>query len=95
VSDCEFEQFDNVWDALCDTPEEAANLTARSDLMVQIERWIKAEGWTEAEAGRRAGLMESRIHDLMQGKIDEFSLDSLVSIAALLGRKVRMELEAA
>ncbi len=95
MNECEFEQFDNVWDAICETPEEVANLTARSDFMNQIERWIDAEGWTEVEAGQRTGLPESRMHDLMAGKIDEFSLDSLVSIAALLGRKVRFQLEAA
>lgn len=95
MSDCEFEQFENVWDAICGTPAEAANLTARSDLMLEIEKLIKAEGWSAADAGQRAGLTEARINDLMQGKIDAFSIDSLVSIAASLGRKVRMELEAA
>ena len=25
----EYQEFTSVWDALCDTPEEAANLTAR------------------------------------------------------------------
>ena len=30
-------RFANVWDALADTTEEAANLTLRSDLMNEIE----------------------------------------------------------
>ena len=42
----EYQQFASVWDALCDTPEEAANLTARSDLMIQISEIIKKRGWT-------------------------------------------------
>src|ERR1035438_5694347 len=37
----EYQEFANVWDALCDTPEEAANLTARSELMMQITRIVK------------------------------------------------------
>ena len=32
----EFESYDNVWDAIADTPEEAANLTARSDIMDKL-----------------------------------------------------------
>jgi len=43
-----FEQFENVWDALADTPEEAANLTLRSDLMMMVEKIIKENGWTQA-----------------------------------------------
>jgi predicted XRE-type DNA-binding protein len=95
VDKCEFEQFDNVWDAICKTPEEAANLTARSNLMIQIEQLIKSEGWSEFEAAKRSGMSELRMRDLLSGQINEFSLDSLVSIAAALGRKVRMGLEAA
>ena len=42
--------FESVWDALADTPEEAANLRARSDLMDAIADIIAAKGWTQAEA---------------------------------------------
>lgn len=30
------EIFDSVWDAIADTPTEAANLRARADLMLMI-----------------------------------------------------------
>ena len=40
----EYQQFASVWDALADTPEEAANLTARSDLMIQIAEIVKENG---------------------------------------------------
>jgi len=45
----EYEEFANVWDAIEDSPEKAANLSLRSDLMMQIEELIKASGWTQAE----------------------------------------------
>jgi predicted XRE-type DNA-binding protein len=89
------ESFDSVWDAICDTPEEAANLTARSDLMIQIEKILKAEGWTQKEAAKRCGVSQPRINDLLRGRIDNFSLDALVNMVAALGRKVRVEIEAA
>jgi predicted XRE-type DNA-binding protein len=90
VSD--FEEFENIWDALADTPEEAANLTARSDLMIQIEQIVKKSGWTQAEAAKRCGVTQPRINDLLRGRISRFSLDALVNIAAALGRKVRVEI---
>lgn len=88
-----FEQFENVWDALADTPEEAANLTMRSDLMMQIETIIKEKGWTQKEAAKRCGVTQPRINDLLRGRISKFSLDALVNIAAALGRKVRVTLD--
>jgi predicted XRE-type DNA-binding protein len=93
MSELEFEEFENVWDALADTPEEAANLTLRSDLMMNIETIVKENGWTQAEAAKRCGVTQPRINDLLRGKIARFSLDALVNIAAALGRKVRVSLE--
>ncbi len=90
-----FEEFENVWDALAETPDEAANLTLRSDLMMRIEAIVKKNGWTQAEAAKRCGVTQPRINDLLRGRISRFSLDALVNIAAALGRKVKVRLEAA
>lgn len=89
------DEFESVWDALADTPEEAANLTLRSDLMMKIETIVKKNGWTQAEAAKRCGVSQPRINDLLRGRIARFSLDALVNIAAALGRKVKVRLEAA
>jgi predicted XRE-type DNA-binding protein len=89
----ERQRFANVWDAIAETPEEAANLTLRSDLMDEIEAIIKAGGWTQKEAAKRCGVSQPRINDLLRGRISRFSLDALVNIAAALGRKVRVSLE--
>ena len=34
--------YDSVWDALADTPEQAANLRARAELMRQIAALVRA-----------------------------------------------------
>ena len=91
----EYQQYENVWDALCDTPEEAANLTVRSELMIQIAEIVKKNGWTQAEAAKQSGVTQPRINDLLRGRIDRFSLDALVNIATALGRKVQFKLKAA
>ena len=36
--------YDSVWDALADTPEQAANLRARAELMQQIVAILKKRG---------------------------------------------------
>ena len=95
MSKLKFEQFENVWDALADTPEEAANLTLRSDLMMKIENIVKENGWTQAEAAKRCGVTQPRINDLLRGRVSRFSLDALVNISTALGCRVRVDLEAA
>lgn len=36
----ELQEFANVWDALTDSPEEAANMTMRSELMIALQRKV-------------------------------------------------------
>lgn len=91
----ESQTFANVWDAIADTPEEAANLSLRYDLMEKIADVVKENGWTQAEAAARCGVTQPRINDLLRGRISRFSLDALVNIAAALGRRVTVSLDAA
>jgi len=85
--------FANVWDAIADSPAEAANLEVRYHLMEKISAIVKQNGWTQAEAAERCGVTQPRINDLLRGRIARFSVDALVNIAAALGRKVRVSLE--
>lgn len=91
----ENETFTSVWDAIADTPEQAANLRARSELMQQIAEIIKANNWKQAEAALHCGVTQPRINDLLRGRVSRFSLDALVNIATALGRRVHLELEPA
>jgi predicted XRE-type DNA-binding protein len=87
--------YDSVWDALADSPEQAANLRARAELMQQIAAIIKKRRWTQTEAARHCGVTQPRINDLLRGRLSRFSLDALVNIAAAMGRQVHVELEPA
>jgi len=87
------ETFSSVWDAVADTPAQAANLQARAELMRQIAQIVKAADWTQAEAAEHCGVTQPRINDLLRGRVSRFSLDALVNIATALGRRVHLELE--
>lgn len=89
------ESYASVWDALADTPEQAANLRARSELMRQIAGIVKENGWTQTDAALRCGVTQPRVNDLLRGRVSRFSLDALVNIATAIGRKVHFELQAA
>lgn len=91
----QMERYASVWDAIADTPEEAANLRARADLMNRIEAIVQEAGWTQAEAAGRCGVTQPRMNDLLRGRVSRFSLDALVNIATALGWRVRVEMDAA
>jgi predicted XRE-type DNA-binding protein len=89
------ESYASVWDALADTPEEAANLRLRAELMDKISALINANHWTQAEAAAHCGVTQPRINDLLRGRISRFSVDGLVNIASALGQRVHVELKVA
>lgn len=89
------EKFASVFDALADTPAEAANLRARAELMAALSALVAAQGWTQAEAARHCGVTQPRMNDLLRGRISRFSLDALVNMAVGCGRRVHIELLAA
>ena len=89
------ESYASVWDALADTPGQAANLRARAELMQQIAAFVKRQDWTQAEAANHCGVAQPRINDLLRGRVSRFSLDALVNISTALGRRVRIDFEAA
>ena len=89
------ETFASVWEAIEDDPAVAENLKLRSSLMLELERHIKREGWTQAQAAKHLGVTQPRISNLLRGKINVFSLDLLVKMAANAGLRVTMRVRKA
>lgn len=79
------QRFATVWDALADTPQQAASMRARSELLMALQGWVKTSGMTQAEAARLCGITQPRMSDLMRGKISLFSLDALIDMATVAG----------
>lgn len=87
--------FSSVFDALTDTPEQSANLQARSELMLQISDIIRENGWNQTEAAQHCGITQPRMNDLLKGRLSKFSLDALFNIATALGLRIHITLAAA
>ena len=88
-------RFASVWDAIADTPQQAANLRARAELMRRIAAIVDEHGWTQADAADRCGVTQPRMNDLLRGRVSRFSIDALVNIATAIGATVRIEVQAA
>lgn len=87
--------FENVWDAIEDTPEQAENMKLRSALMMALSEQIASEQLSQAQAAQRLGVTQPRISDLMRGKIHLFSLDALVNMAVVAGLQVELRVQKA
>ncbi|APO97881.1 helix-turn-helix domain-containing protein [Xanthomonas euvesicatoria pv. euvesicatoria] len=90
------ERFASVWDAIEDTPPQAENMKLRSALMMALKDHIAREGLSQSQAAKVFGVTQPRVSDLMRGKIDLFSLDTLVNMLAAADLHIEMRvLEAA
>jgi len=87
--------YASVWDAIEDTPAEAANMRMRSEVMIALKRRIKEQNWTQAEAAKIMGVTQPRISDLTRGKIQRFGLDALVAMAMAAGLAVEVRVSEA
>ncbi len=83
--------FSSVWDAIEDTPEQAQNMKIRAELMRSIENRIRAEGWNQSQAAKRFRVTQPRVSDLMRGKIEKFTIDTLVNMVVAAGLNVHVD----
>jgi len=74
----------NVFADLGFPPEEAAHLLIRSDLMGQLRALIAARGLTQKAAAKALGVTQPRVSDLVRGRIELFSIDTLVEMLTRL-----------
>ncbi|MER2252316.1 XRE family transcriptional regulator [Methylorubrum podarium] len=88
----EVQMFDDVFDALADTPAEAANMKARSELLSALKARIRSWELPQEAAASRLGITRPRLNDLLQGKMAKFSLDALVNLATAAGLTVRIQI---
>lgn len=80
----------NIFVDLGFEPEEALNLKLRSQLMIELDRFIHDRRLTQQQAADLLGIQQSRVSDLVRGKIGRFSVDTLVNLLGKAGRDVRL-----
>jgi predicted XRE-type DNA-binding protein len=81
----------NVFIDLGYSPDEAAILQMRADLMADLRKFIKAKRPTQAKAAEILGVSQSRISDLTRGKWERFSLEMLIALATRAGMHITLK----
>jgi len=89
------QSFACVWDALTDSPAEAAAMRLRSDLLSAIGDAV--EGWnvTRLVAAQHLDLTPPRLDELLGGSLGKFSINELIELATRAGLDVRVQVRPA
>ncbi|NIT41576.1 MAG: XRE family transcriptional regulator [Gammaproteobacteria bacterium] len=83
----------NVFADLGFNETEAENLKLRAQLMRELETLIHKKRLSQSDAAELLGIHQSRVSDLVRGKIDRFSIDMLVKLLAKTGRHVEIKVK--
>jgi predicted XRE-type DNA-binding protein len=83
----------NVFRDLGFSTDEAEHLLIRADLLIQLQKAIASRGLTQAKAATILKVTQPRVSDLLRGRIDLFSTDSLIDMLAHLGVHIRFVLK--
>lgn len=81
---------ENVFRDLGFPPDEAEHLRIRSDLLIQLQKAIASRRLKQSETAKLLRVTQPRVSDLMRGRIDLFSVDTLIDMLARLGIRVRI-----
>jgi predicted XRE-type DNA-binding protein len=63
----------------------------RSNLVFAIREVVESWQCTQAEAAKGLGVTQPRMNDLLRGRIDKFSIDALIRLAAQAGLSVHVK----
>ena len=78
----------NVFADLGFDQDEAEHLRIRSALMATLRQTLRERELTQAAAADLFEVSQPRVSDLVRGKIDLFSIDTLVDMLARVGVRV-------
>jgi len=85
----------NVFRDLGFSKEVSEHLLVRADLLIQVQKAIASKGLRQSEAAKVLRVTQPRVSDLVRGRIDLFSTDTLIDLLARLGIGVRLVVKTA
>ncbi len=82
-------EYNNIFEVVADDESTASEYETRSDLMIVIRDLISYKGWEQKEAAEKLGLTQPRVSDLVNGRIEKFSIDKLMTCLYKVGYRFK------
>lgn len=82
---------DNVFEDLGFEREEAAVLKIKADLMIEIEKAMKAQRLTQSRAAQILGVSRPRLNRMLHGRFEGVTIDRLVQMLERTGKHVSIK----
>lgn len=71
----------DVWEVICNTPQEAADMRARTRLLYELIRTTEQRRWTLSEAAHHCGVTKEQMRAMQHGRVSRFTLVELQMMA--------------
>ena len=81
----------NIFEILTSDPVSLNKWNLKSNLILAIHKTVRDNGWNQTEAAAHLGISQPRVSNMLKGKLDKFSTDSLLEIMFKLGYKLDMQ----
>jgi predicted XRE-type DNA-binding protein len=85
----------NVFADIGFSPTEAADLTAKSDLIIAIKDVVRARKLTQLETARLCGTDQPTLSKVFRGRMESVTIDRLASWLTALGQDVEIAVKPA
>ncbi len=85
-------EHDNIFEDLGFDSREAAKLKIKAQMMCQLSEWIKEKKLKQEDASRLLHITRPRVSDVLQGKSDHFTIDTLVDMLGRTGKHVSVQI---
>ena len=72
---------------------DPAEAKVKADIAIRIKKIIRESGMTQEEAGEKMGIPQSKVSDIVRGKLSQFTLDRLFRFLNNLGEEIEIRVK--
>lgn len=81
----------NVFEDLGFEGEDAAVLKIKADLMIELEKAMRANEWNQTAAAHILGVSRPRLNRMLHGRFDGVTIDKIVQMLERTGKCVTIK----
>ena len=83
----------NLYELFSEDPVEYNMKSLKAKLAITLVELIRARHWNQAAAAEHLNITQPRMSNLFRGKLDRFSIDTLMEMIVRIGYKFEMDFD--